>query len=140
MKFFKALFLLLSLMAVISGTTSCKKELTPLQLLEDSKWKLTAETTDGKDSFAGHQACDLDDTMTTKAGGTLLQDEGATKCDATAPQTNTGTWSLSTDSKILTLKDDTGFGLPFTVITLNETTLVVEVVLFGKTVQTYTKQ
>lgn len=87
-----------------NNNTKGKKE-----LLVDGKWQITALSTtynDGTgdttiDSYADWDACMKDDFTTFSADGKGVNDEGATKCDATDPQTDNFTWSLiDNDTKI----------------------------------------
>jgi hypothetical protein len=133
----------------ITTFTSCKKD--PLEtnkdLLQDKKWKLTALTFNGADSFAAIDACTKDDTETFKADGSWTDDEGATKCKSTDAQTTTlGTWALSNEGKTLTTTNTTTKEVSAATITeLTATTLKTEVkeTVFGislTVVSTYTKQ
>jgi hypothetical protein len=45
-------------------------------------------------------ACDKDDIVKFNTDKSLVHDAGATKCDATDPQTERGTWSMPNDSKL----------------------------------------
>jgi hypothetical protein len=45
-------------------------------------------------------ACDKDDIVTFNTDKSLVHDAGATKCDATDPQTERGSWSMPNDSKL----------------------------------------
>lgn len=83
------------------------------------------------------QACDLDNMTIFKANGTVLTDEGATKCSVTTPQLqDKGTWTLSTDGKKLTIKDSLGSNEDLDIVELTETTLTTRFVLGDKTAAT----
>ncbi len=144
MNYSKKLLFQFSLLCVLL-MAGCKKEdpfETNTDLLQDKKWKLTAETTDGKNTMTDYEACDLDDFITYQKGGNAIHDAGAKKCLATDPQTETvGTWTLSADGKTIAVKES-GFTLDFKIVELTSTTLKTEVSLLGLAtlVQTYTKQ
>lgn len=53
------------------------------------------------------EPCDRDDLVRFKEDGSIENDEGATKCDPSDPQTYPGgIWTLSSDGKTLTIVDD----------------------------------
>lgn len=76
-------------------------------------WKITATDVNidygegvivDLDGYGMLSACDLDDTAIFQSNFTLIEDEGATKCDSSLPQTQAGKWSLSSDKKKLTIE------------------------------------
>ncbi len=108
------LFLAFSMAALIS---SCKKDddntpaptnnsggnnLTKTEMLTAKKWKITALTVGGQDFFTLFDDCDKDDTHEFKTDGTYINDEGATKCDPSDPQTiSTSNWKfIDNETKI----------------------------------------
>lgn len=121
---------LLSLLAFVAITTfACKKEETPVvvtdntTLITTGKWKQTAETTAGVNTYASMAACEKDDLMSFTAAGVTTFDEGATKCDPADPQTETATWAFSgTDKKTLILTQS-GIAITCTISELTATTL-----------------
>ncbi len=141
----KKLILNLALLAVIVAAFSfqgCKKEevVTNKSLLQGFKWKRTAETTNGQDSFGDYLACEKDDTDTFKADGNLVTDEGATKCAASDPQTTTLSYTLSADEKTIVIKDS-GFSIDHKILEISKTNLKLEYMFLGFTVvETYTRQ
>jgi Lipocalin-like domain len=80
-----------------------------------------------------------DNTATFQTDGKFVTDEGATKCDPTDPQTSTATYTLSSDQKVITIKDS-GISLDFKIVEISATTLKMEFTFLEKVVQTYTRQ
>jgi len=129
--------LLFVLLAVIVGTTACKKDEDSASgeaaLTAASCWKLSkAEgqapgTTTWIDvTSATFDACFLDNCYKFNSDKTIDINEGATKCDPTDPQEyDGGTWSLSADGKTLTL-DENGDITVGTVVELSSNKLVLE--------------
>lgn len=109
------IFKLLPLMVVLAMASCKKDDPTTTELLTNSKgWILVSLTTDPAivdpitgtnitDLYAQQDACDKDDITIFQDNGTYIADEGATKCDPSDPQTDTGTWVLSTDEKTITV-------------------------------------
>ena len=107
----KKIFLLLGTVAVLGG---CKKSdespassSTRADLLTAKNWRLstvnvTANGFPVPSSFV-LQDCNKDDFYKFNADKTLIQDAGAIKCMATDPQTQAGTWALSSDQSKLTI-------------------------------------
>jgi lipocalin-like protein len=105
---------------LIVAFTSCKKDsLSKTDLLTDPNgWLLTALTIDPAivdpitgaqiaNLYAQYNACEKDDIIFFKDNGTIIYDEGATKCDPNDPQTgDDGTWLLSADEKTITIDGD----------------------------------
>lgn len=130
-------YLLLLAVAATVGFASCSKDddevkaKTKTDLLTAKSWKVSAigvdTTNDGKsdeDITSFFPTCSKDNIFTFKTDKTFIIDEGATKCDASDPQTNdSGTWAFSSDEKNL-LITSTGSTSPTTVslLELNENT------------------
>ena len=118
----------LSLLAFVAITTfACKKDAVVVDntaLLTTGKWKLTAETTAGADTYKDYVACEKDNTWAFAAAtGVATLDEGATKCDPTDAQSETGTWAFAgTDKKSVILTVGI-IGLTFTINELTSSTL-----------------
>ncbi len=112
------LSLLLVLTAPLAGCKKDKDDPQPAksrtELLTNKNWRLTAATIDPAidlfgtgtattNLFAQYPDCTKDDLSRFENGGVFKDDEGATKCSPTAPQTATGTWTFSADeSKVTT--------------------------------------
>jgi hypothetical protein len=125
------LFVLLVGMACLDA---CKKKEDPapvprkelLASTSSKKWKITSATAGGYDAFASRDACERDNLYIFFSDNKLTVDEGATKCNSGDPQTAaTGTWSLSTDEKTLTLNAGSSSILSgdFTITELSSNTL-----------------
>ena len=56
-------------------------------------------------------ACSVDNTLTFNSGGTGIIDEGATKCNTSAPQTNPFTWNFLNNETTINLQSTALFGL-----------------------------
>ncbi len=114
----KAIFLQLVLICVIF---SCKKDETPTQILQKHNWLITGETispavningTNITDVYVLLNACARDNFIHFNSDKTITQDEGASKCNTTDPQTKVaGKWDLSSDAKNLYLTDTDLSGL-----------------------------
>lgn len=121
--------------------TSCPKEdnndisqdiatpKTTTQYLTAGAWKITALTgiiVDGGieiDLFAENDNCSKDDLITWNTDGTITNDQGADNCEPSDPQTTTGgSWTLSTDNKILTFHYPDEAAITLTIIEINDTT------------------
>jgi len=120
--------------ALALAMSSCKKDddddnggSSTTDYLTSGAWKTTSMTVapgidfgNGvpiTDFFAMMPACSKDDLITFQSGGKVIMDEGPTKCVPTDPQTSEGTWSLSSDNKVLTVKEP---GEPDVVVTISE--------------------
>lgn len=143
---------------IISGLvvfTSCKKdneENTPSDYLTSGTWKVTGTTINPGIEFNGIvitdiynlfiEDCTKDDLITFEADGTLIEDEGPTKCDPDDPQTtNDGKWSISEDGKTMTLTYPDDDPQVANVVSISESTLVISTSLnqdFGIGLSNYT--
>ncbi len=108
----KLLFLLLA--TVTLG--ACKKDAgssptsSNTDLLIAKHWQITAYTTDyttngpisAVDVYATAMPCYLDNTTTFTSGGVVETDEGATKCDPSAPQKIMTSWTYDVTRNELT--------------------------------------
>jgi uncharacterized lipoprotein YehR (DUF1307 family) len=133
-------------MALVVSLVSCKKdEKTKTEILTSKSWTLKSLTvnppinnpltmTSITDVYAQMDACEKDDLTTFKANNTAIEDEGATKCVATNPQTRTVNWSFNSTESIITFDAE-----DWTVIELSENKLVVTYTnTFASTNYTYT--
>jgi len=136
-------------LAILGSTlafTSCKKDkkdpepepepvvLTNTQKLSNKNFKLTAATIDPgvpvggatiTDWYAQMDDCQKDDLLMFSDNGTYKDDEGATKCNTSDPQTTTGTWVWNTNETIITVTTGTTV-ISFDVLTNDGTTLKVK--------------
>ena len=84
--------------------------------LTSGKWKLSSSvakfTFNGieqtVDVYAQLAACEKDNEVEFKADGTLIDDEGALKCDPADPQQEVGTWALTQNDTHLTVSGTDG--------------------------------
>ena len=124
------LFVLLAGMVYLNA---CKKKEDPaptrkemLASASGKKWRATSVNVNSSDVFSPTPACYRDNLYVFYTDNKLVTDEGASKCASNNPQTaDTGTWSLSTDEKNLTLNFEYGglFGGEFTITEMSSTTL-----------------
>ncbi len=109
---------------------SCQKDDSNSGGTLEGSWIQVGSTFDGVNTWNDPDEwddCEKDDITTFNTNGTYSIDEGATKCDPDDPQiSDSGSWSLSSDKKTLTMD---GFSLE--VITLTSTDLKVSLDLFG---------
>lgn len=125
--FSKSMLLLAS--AALITFASCKKEETLIaapdnqSFLTSGKWKMVAETTAGTDSYQNHEECETDNTFAFGSDGKATFDEGATKCDATAEQTTTGSWAFTGTEKKKVILTETNFALEIDIMELTSTTM-----------------
>lgn len=104
----------LILIALLPFVFSCKKdEPAPSNTakLTGKNWKMTAYTISpgilGQTNlYAGMSACEKDDFTTYNTNGTSVDDEGATKCNSSDPQTTSGTWSWGANETTLIVKEN----------------------------------
>ena len=136
MKFSTTNFLLFLAVAAMSFV-ACKKDATPEDMLTGQSCWAQVKSETYNDATSQWEVdliddCTKDDCTEFKSDKTLTFDEGATKCDPSSPQSSTGTWSLSADGQTLTVTQD-GFTLPFALIELSSSKLVLESDFLGKT-------
>jgi hypothetical protein len=93
-----------------------------------SPWKFDKAMSGGADVSGFLQACYKDNIMTFLANGTGSIDEGPTKCNAGDPQTVNFTWNFTNNESTLNVTGAVFAGQSgsFTIITLNETQLVLQ--------------
>jgi len=127
MKYSALLFSMIALLAF----TGCQKDDPPAPPtkteLISRNWKITAASgtfppLPAVDLLAQTPACKRDNIVQIKSDGTYVEDEGASKCNSTDPQTaSTGNWSFTTNETKLNI-----LGQTFDIITLTATTLVLK--------------
>lgn len=104
--------ILIALAAIIF--TACKKNeddntpasKTKTEMITTGSWITVDMLYNGASIWALSDPCSKDDFMTFKTNGTVITDEGATKCDPSDPQTTTDNWSLSSDGKKITIDSE----------------------------------
>ena len=111
-----------------SGSTNSTKSKTVL--ITQSTWKIQSAGLDldkngtvDQDITSSIQSCQLDNIYTFKSDSTGIIDEGATKCNATDPQTSAFSWSFENNQTEI----NGDFGLSTgaaTILTLNDTNFV----------------
>ena len=132
--------LFLSLLSLTLFFSACNKDdelITKTDLLTSSSWKVTAETIDPgfptfdnqgnitgstNDLFAMMDDCSKDNTFSFNTDKKLIMDEGATKCESTAPQKTAGTWSFNSEETTLIITVD-GYPLTMTILELTDKVL-----------------
>jgi len=113
-------------------TTSCNKNDSPAPTNTDyiikAAWKFDKATSGGADVSAFINACYIDNVMTFQGNGNATFDEGATKCNAADPQTTNFNWNFTNNGSTLNVTGNViaGQSGSFTVITLNDTQLVLQ--------------
>jgi hypothetical protein len=111
---------------------SCNKNDSPgptnTDHITNSPWKFDKATSGGADVSSFVNACYKDNTMIFQANGNGSLDEGATKCNAGDPQTTNFTWNFTNNGSTLNVTGGifAGQSGSFTVITLNETQMVLQ--------------
>lgn len=129
------------LLIVAAALGACKKdnETTPSKtdLLAAKSWRVVAQssvysspsinngTAITTNRYAAKTSCERDNFFKFSATGTLIFDEGDSKCDSSAPQKQHGSWDFSSDQTRLTLKDPSQ-GIPmgtFDVVSFSATQL-----------------
>lgn len=117
-KSMKATAAMLGMIALLF-TTSCKKDKETApdrgKILTKGSWQISALEVDPAIDWLGTPTTDIyallpdcvkDDFSTFQNNGTLVFDEGNSKCDPTDPQTTTATWVLNADQSILSVTSD----------------------------------
>lgn len=112
--------LLLSILALITLFSSCKKEdsKSKTELLTAGAWKIKANYgivgSTKTDLMLTMEACEKDNTFTFKTDNTVVYDEGATKCDDDDAQTDNGTWSFTENETKLVIDGESATILSLT--------------------------
>ncbi len=140
----KCLSLLALTAAAFLVAPGCKKDqvspqpttLTTEQQLADKTWAMTSATVSPSRQTANGTtvndvfpfpyvpSCRQDDTQQFVTGGVFKVDEGLTKCEATDPQTVTGTWTSATSGANTTVTVVIGdTTLHFNVLSVSDTSL-----------------
>lgn len=120
---------LFALLIAVTAGTACSKNDTKKsnsELITQGTWKFASAgldsdkngTVDMEDGSI--EPCEKDNIATFTIGGTGSYDEGATKCDISAPQTKAFTWQFKNAEKELEFDGDT-----FTILSINDSQLKV---------------
>lgn len=128
--------------AICFAFASCSKDSsenngpTKTELLTSSAWKYESGGADiNKDgsidltleTLGTIPPCILDNSATFNADGTGINDEGATKCDPSLPQTTSFTWSFANNETALNISGNgfAGISGQFKITTLTSTRLTI---------------
>ncbi|MGQ0737545.1 MAG: lipocalin family protein [Bacteroidota bacterium] len=124
-------FLAAALPAILFLFSSCDKDdntpKTKRELLTQASWKFKSATINGSDASGLIATCEKDNILFFAAAGTGNINEGATKCNATDPDSVPFTWSFSQNETVINLSSAfiTGGETNVTLVSLTETELVV---------------
>ena len=115
---------------LLLSINSCKKDepviSKNMQFITNGTWIQISTSINGEDYWEDIPECIKDDTYTYKKNLTLIEDEGATKCISTDPQTNTYKWNfIDNETKIFDGEDT------IKIITLTEKEFIYEYDLDG---------
>jgi hypothetical protein len=119
------LFLATVAIAAISFSGCKKNSESNTDKLTGKNWKITALTVDPPlaggitDVYAQIPSCSQDDLTKFTTPSAVTFDEGATKCNASDPQTTTGSWAWNSDETILSITDDSGTTDSYTILSLS---------------------
>ena len=130
---------LVTVVILLSAIVSCEKEKNPsrMDMLTNGKWRLTAQTASPAVDWDGDgdtetnlylimDACIKDDYAIFRKDGTVEENEGASKCDATDPQSEILNWSFKNNDNTLHLDGD-----DFIIEQMTESTLTLKVSFSG---------
>ena len=121
------------LSCLMVANTGCSKDddnnptpKTKTELLTMSTWKFSDAKVNGASVAAFLEPCQKDNILTFLAAGTGTAAEGATKCNASDPDSNSFDWSFQTNETVLFVSTPffTGGNTTFTIVSLTETQLV----------------
>jgi len=129
--------LLFVLLAVIVGTTACKKDEDSASgeaaLTAASCWKVTKQEAYNPVSMVWEDVtadqfdpCRLDDCFKFNSDKSATKTFGPVKCDLSEPATETGAWNISADGKTFTLTDPDGDDDTYTIVELSSKKFVLE--------------
>ena len=125
--------------ALLVVMTSCKKDevtMSDQDYLTAGNWKVTGMKINPgievpgfgtvTDFYQYVEECSKDDLIKFNVGGVLVEDEGATKCDANDPQTTSdGTWTLVGTTLTINYPDEDPEAA--TLVSINSSTMVTSV-------------
>ncbi|HEY0434027.1 MAG TPA: lipocalin family protein [Chitinophagaceae bacterium] len=127
----KSIYTLCIACSVLLTFAGCKKSSdskpkTKTEIISQSSWKIDNAKVSGIDVTSSLDACEIDNILTFSSNGTGTLDEGATKCDASDPQSNPFSWNFASNETMLHISTVviSGGSSDFTIVTLNDTQLV----------------
>jgi len=99
---------------------------TNTELLTTGTWKFSDAKVNGTSVSSFLETCQKDNILTFLPAGTGTAGEGATKCNASDPDSNPFNWSFQTNETVLFVSTPffTGGSSTFTIVSLTETQLV----------------
>jgi len=117
---------LISILFFVACKKSSSHPKTNTDFLTQSSWKFDHATVNGVDVSPLLKPCQTDNVLTFSSNGSGTLDEGATKCDSTAAQTDPFNWSFASNETVLHVSTVffTGGSSDFTIVTLNDTQLI----------------
>jgi Lipocalin-like domain len=127
-------FLIVAITVSFLFLNGCKKSSggtskTKTQLITNGSWRLTSAKVPGGTSILNFlDDCQKDNIYTFNADGSGTGDDGALKCNMSDPQTVAFTWNFQANETILFISTPlyTGGNNQFNIISISETSLVVE--------------
>jgi len=117
----KTIILFMSTIVLLSA--SCKKDSSEPSNTEKicgKNWRIVALTIDPgiiigsatvTDLLPQIPSCSKDDFETLNTNGTYTDDEGASKCSPSDPQTTSGTWKFNSNETIITLDNTDSYNI-----------------------------
>ena len=121
------------LSCLLIANTGCSKDdddnpapKTKTELITSGTWKFSDAKVNGASVASFLQTCQKDNILSFLAAGTGTAAEGATKCNASDPDSNPFNWSFQTNETVLFVSTPffTGGSTTFTIVSLTETQLV----------------
>ena len=99
---------------------------TNTELLTTGTWKFSDVKVSGQSVASFFDPCQKDNILTFLAAGTGTAAEGATKCNASDPDSSSFNWAFQTNETVLFVSTPffTGGSTTFTIVSLTETQLV----------------
>ena len=140
----KNIFIILTAISIFSVSNfSCNKEIItkPKEYLTTGSWVLTAEVQFGVDYYALKADCQKDDFESYNLSGKLTKNVGQTKCDPDEPNFQIIKYTLSSDSKSITIEDPISREKSYVVLELSPSTFKIRRVTdYNDEIYTYTKR
>lgn len=131
-----------SAMFILASCSKDEEEVskTRTELLTQADWKIVSDMNKSgsdpwNDEISSYDACELDNYLSFKIDHTAVYDEGATKCDPSDPQIESGVWAFTDNDTRINLN-----GASFTLDELSATTLTISFSYTYNGVTEYIKQ